>query len=126
MEFKIPNKENHGTQSGDIVTFTFQNFSRTSLPVDPKVVRVRSDVAWDDVTYSYILERSHTIQNGLSFSWLLSYPFSSFLSLLTFFTSLFLLVICNNDNDNRGSTQREITGCQAVQILDLNKNKILF
>jgi len=34
---------------GDIVTFSYKAFSRRATPVDPKVVRVRNDLLWEEV-----------------------------------------------------------------------------
>jgi hypothetical protein len=34
---------------GDVVTFAYDHFSRTSILVNPKIVRVRRDVSWEDV-----------------------------------------------------------------------------
>lgn len=39
-------------QRGDIVSFSFEKLSRTSLPVDPKIYKVRKDVSWSDVLHS--------------------------------------------------------------------------
>jgi len=34
---------------GDIVSFSFDNFSKSSIPVNPQVYRIRADVTWEDV-----------------------------------------------------------------------------
>jgi hypothetical protein len=34
---------------GDIVTFTYDSFSRRALPINPKIFRKRSDVTWEEV-----------------------------------------------------------------------------
>lgn len=34
---------------GDIVTFSYDNYSRLSLPVHPILQRVRSDLSWDHI-----------------------------------------------------------------------------
>jgi hypothetical protein len=34
---------------GDIVSFSYDNFSRGDLPANPVIYRVRSDLLWDDI-----------------------------------------------------------------------------
>lgn len=34
---------------GDIVTFAYDNYSSRSLPIYPKIIRVRKDLTWKDV-----------------------------------------------------------------------------
>lgn len=41
-----------GTKVGDIVTFSYGYFS-CGKPVEPKVYKVRSDLEWVDVLFSY-------------------------------------------------------------------------
>eukprot|EP00026_Physarum_polycephalum_P004297 Phypoly_transcript_04315.p1 GENE.Phypoly_transcript_04315~~Phypoly_transcript_04315.p1 ORF type:complete len:712 (-),score=56.46 Phypoly_transcript_04315:8-2143(-) len=36
---------------GDIVTFSYERVSRSDAPANPKIIRVRRDVDWDDVVY---------------------------------------------------------------------------
>eukprot|EP00026_Physarum_polycephalum_P001919 Phypoly_transcript_01922.p1 GENE.Phypoly_transcript_01922~~Phypoly_transcript_01922.p1 ORF type:complete len:959 (+),score=104.66 Phypoly_transcript_01922:166-3042(+) len=36
-------------KKGDVVTFTFENFSNRSLPINPEISRVREDLTWRDV-----------------------------------------------------------------------------
>jgi hypothetical protein len=38
---------------GDIVSITFENYSRNALPVNPKIYRVRLDLDWNEVNRSY-------------------------------------------------------------------------
>jgi len=37
---------------GNVVTFTYENFSRRSIPVSPKIDRIRTDVSWEQVIYN--------------------------------------------------------------------------
>ena len=41
----------HGLQPkiGDIVTFSYEDFSRKAAPVSPNIYRIRTDVSWRDV-----------------------------------------------------------------------------
>ena len=34
---------------GDIVTFTYQNVTQRSIPSSPKIIRIRTDVTWEQV-----------------------------------------------------------------------------
>eukprot|EP00026_Physarum_polycephalum_P001173 Phypoly_transcript_01174.p1 GENE.Phypoly_transcript_01174~~Phypoly_transcript_01174.p1 ORF type:complete len:997 (+),score=112.19 Phypoly_transcript_01174:34-3024(+) len=38
---------------GDIVTFTYENYSRFAIPIKPKVTRVRKDLAWEEVVAAH-------------------------------------------------------------------------
>eukprot|EP00026_Physarum_polycephalum_P001003 Phypoly_transcript_01004.p1 GENE.Phypoly_transcript_01004~~Phypoly_transcript_01004.p1 ORF type:complete len:1224 (-),score=188.92 Phypoly_transcript_01004:75-3746(-) len=38
---------------GDIVTFTYDSFSRRALPINPKIFRKRSDVTWEEVVMNH-------------------------------------------------------------------------
>ena len=44
---------------GDVVSFSYQSFSRKAVPVDPKIVRIRTDLSWKDVVYNYSQETTH-------------------------------------------------------------------
>jgi hypothetical protein len=41
---------------GDIVTFSFDAFSRISGPRYPKLERIRKDISWEDVLRSHFLD----------------------------------------------------------------------
>jgi hypothetical protein len=42
-----------GIKEGDVVTFTFDNYSRGVIPVNPSVTRVRTDISWEQVLNDY-------------------------------------------------------------------------
>lgn len=44
---------------GDIVSFSFETFSRNSTPVKPFIFRVRIDLSWEDVIKSFADEAAH-------------------------------------------------------------------
>ena len=48
----------HGVppQEGDIVTFSFDTFSRKAVPLQPKLERIRKDMSWEDVLRSHFLD----------------------------------------------------------------------
>eukprot|EP00026_Physarum_polycephalum_P002338 Phypoly_transcript_02344.p1 GENE.Phypoly_transcript_02344~~Phypoly_transcript_02344.p1 ORF type:complete len:892 (+),score=111.01 Phypoly_transcript_02344:67-2742(+) len=50
----VPEKQS--LKDGDIVTITYDNLSPNSVPVNPKISRVRNDVSWNEV------ERNHATQ----------------------------------------------------------------
>eukprot|EP00026_Physarum_polycephalum_P001342 Phypoly_transcript_01343.p1 GENE.Phypoly_transcript_01343~~Phypoly_transcript_01343.p1 ORF type:complete len:974 (+),score=101.70 Phypoly_transcript_01343:154-3075(+) len=38
---------------GDIATFTYENYSRYAIPINPKIYRIRDDVTWEEVVYNF-------------------------------------------------------------------------
>jgi hypothetical protein len=52
---------------GDIVTFTYDNFSRYAIPIKPRVVRVRKDLAWEEVVAAHEQQLAqHQELNGIT------------------------------------------------------------
>lgn len=47
---------------GMIVTFSFEAHSRRELPVNPKIMRIRQDLSWDDIMKDDFVAQS--ILNG--------------------------------------------------------------
>lgn len=47
---------------GDIVTFTFDSYSRRAAPVDPKITHKREDISWEDILDDYTNEVSQANQ----------------------------------------------------------------
>jgi hypothetical protein len=47
--FKAPAEIHTPIRRGDVVTFVFENYSKISNPVNPKIVRKRTDVSWNNV-----------------------------------------------------------------------------
>lgn len=41
---------------GDVVSFSFENYARRDVPVNPKIYRIRSDLSWLDVVHSAVKE----------------------------------------------------------------------
>jgi len=39
---------------GNVVTFTYENFSRRALPVNPQILRIREDVSWEEVLFNHV------------------------------------------------------------------------
>eukprot|EP00026_Physarum_polycephalum_P000635 Phypoly_transcript_00636.p1 GENE.Phypoly_transcript_00636~~Phypoly_transcript_00636.p1 ORF type:complete len:901 (-),score=99.66 Phypoly_transcript_00636:59-2761(-) len=63
--FKVETKETIPLQEGEIVSFSYQNYSRHAIPVDPKIYRIRSDVSWEDVVRNFSRENQSSL-NELS------------------------------------------------------------
>eukprot|EP00026_Physarum_polycephalum_P002403 Phypoly_transcript_02409.p1 GENE.Phypoly_transcript_02409~~Phypoly_transcript_02409.p1 ORF type:complete len:900 (+),score=140.14 Phypoly_transcript_02409:101-2800(+) len=51
------NKLNSKAKRGDIVTFSFDNYSRGLVPISPKVFRIRTDITWEDVLQNDVGEK---------------------------------------------------------------------
>jgi hypothetical protein len=49
-------------KSGDIVSFSYDNYSRNAVPVNPFVYRIRMDLTWLHVVRNYF---ENTIQSQL-------------------------------------------------------------
>lgn len=48
--FDVPPQKVEGTvERGVVVTFTYDRFSRRSIPLRPRIVRTRPDLSWEDV-----------------------------------------------------------------------------
>jgi hypothetical protein len=45
-------------KKGDVVTFSFESFSRSPIPVRPKIFRIRTDVLWEDIVRTDIKDSS--------------------------------------------------------------------
>jgi hypothetical protein len=54
-------------QIGDVVTFSYDNYTRYSLPVDPKIYRVRPDLDWKDVLRNFHEQSQSQTLNGMTF-----------------------------------------------------------
>lgn len=55
ITFSVPEPEEH-LKIGDIAMFTFDNYSRNSIPVNPSIYRTRTDVTWENVVYDFFKE----------------------------------------------------------------------
>jgi hypothetical protein len=38
---------------GDVVTFTYENISHQSIPVNPEILRIRCDISWEEVVENF-------------------------------------------------------------------------
>jgi len=43
-------------KEGDVVTFSFDSFTRKSVPLYPKLERIRKDMAWEDVLRTHFFD----------------------------------------------------------------------
>eukprot|EP00026_Physarum_polycephalum_P003873 Phypoly_transcript_03889.p1 GENE.Phypoly_transcript_03889~~Phypoly_transcript_03889.p1 ORF type:complete len:768 (+),score=139.06 Phypoly_transcript_03889:1-2304(+) len=44
-------------RAGDIVTYTYQSLSSRAMPIHPTVVRIREDLAWEEVVANFLREK---------------------------------------------------------------------
>jgi hypothetical protein len=52
---------------GDVVTFSYETLSRRAVPVNPEILRVRTDLTWIDVVRSFLSDNSKLeLLNGMS------------------------------------------------------------
>lgn len=57
-------------KAGDIVTFSYENYTRRAVPVNPKLVRTRFDLSWKQVVAEYFrIDSARTKDlNGIVFA----------------------------------------------------------
>lgn len=54
---------------GDVVTFTYENYSTAAVPVNPELYRIRRDMTWEDVIRNYATsDRQHAVLSGMMHS----------------------------------------------------------
>jgi hypothetical protein len=54
-------------KEGDIVTINYESFTQNSVPVNPKIYRVRKDISWGDVQFNYLSDATQDAQfNGIA------------------------------------------------------------
>jgi len=44
---------------GDVVTFSYESYSRREVPLNPKIQRVRTDLSWEEVLQNEAQETFH-------------------------------------------------------------------
>jgi hypothetical protein len=42
-------------KKGEIVTLDYESYSRKSAPVNPTIVRIRTDLRWEDVVADFVI-----------------------------------------------------------------------
>lgn len=62
---------------GDVVTFEYESFSRSEIPKNPKICRIRKDVEWEDILRNYARDSAQA--KDLNGTFLLVYLFFCFL-----------------------------------------------
>eukprot|EP00026_Physarum_polycephalum_P000218 Phypoly_transcript_00218.p2 GENE.Phypoly_transcript_00218~~Phypoly_transcript_00218.p2 ORF type:complete len:903 (-),score=85.00 Phypoly_transcript_00218:118-2826(-) len=68
FEFQqIFNKNEPVPKKGDIVTIEYDNFVRKDVPANPKIVRIRADLSWEDVLYDFVSNSPHHDGKTLAF-----------------------------------------------------------
>ena len=66
MIFSLPSPPLHLKQ-GDVVTFSYQNYSRREAPVNPRILHVRLDVSWERVLREFSTNSRSLPLNGILF-----------------------------------------------------------
>jgi hypothetical protein len=74
-------------KKGDIVTFAYETYSRSSVPVHPKVFRIRTDLNWEAVVKNFL----HDIPKNAINDCMLPLFFRSYLFLFSFLFHFSLL-----------------------------------
>jgi hypothetical protein len=41
-------------KAGEVISFTYENFAQSSIPIKPKIYRIRKDINWKDVVNSFL------------------------------------------------------------------------
>eukprot|EP00026_Physarum_polycephalum_P001631 Phypoly_transcript_01633.p1 GENE.Phypoly_transcript_01633~~Phypoly_transcript_01633.p1 ORF type:complete len:1064 (+),score=132.57 Phypoly_transcript_01633:31-3192(+) len=58
--FEVPLADVHVPAAvGDVVTFSYESWARRELPVGPKIYRIRTDLSWDEVVQTSMVEKQH-------------------------------------------------------------------
>ena len=48
---------------GDVVTFSYENRPQSPLPVNPVIIRLRTDVSWKDILHLHFKEQRHGMKD---------------------------------------------------------------
>jgi hypothetical protein len=51
-------------KKGDVVTVAFENYSRKSIPVNPKITRIRKDMTWENVLHEFV-KQHQSVKRGI-------------------------------------------------------------
>ena len=54
-------------KKGDVVTFSFETYSRNPIPVRPKIFRVRTDVFWEDIVRTHVKDSANRREGNVTF-----------------------------------------------------------
>lgn len=44
---------------GDVISFLYDNYSKKSIPVSPRIYRIRTDLSWEEVIDRYLKTPAH-------------------------------------------------------------------
>eukprot|EP00026_Physarum_polycephalum_P002346 Phypoly_transcript_02352.p1 GENE.Phypoly_transcript_02352~~Phypoly_transcript_02352.p1 ORF type:complete len:819 (+),score=94.09 Phypoly_transcript_02352:352-2808(+) len=62
--FLVSAPKNMNLKKGDVVTFTYENYTRNSVPTNPKILHVRYDLNWGDVVREYLAQLKKGNENA--------------------------------------------------------------
>jgi hypothetical protein len=51
-------------KKGDVVTFSYDNYSRHAVPVNAKINRIRCDVSWEEIVENYERDQQFQMSEG--------------------------------------------------------------
>ena len=77
---------------GDVVSFSYERNPKTDMPYNPKIVRIRSDVAWEDVAQDSFGEKKQGIYIFIQLDFNLKVTILSVLILFFLFFIIFILL----------------------------------
>jgi hypothetical protein len=69
MSFTVPeqNVQVPNLKIGDVVTFSYESYSRKHVPVNPVIHRVRTDLSWHNLANTLTGMKIHAIINNLAY-----------------------------------------------------------
>jgi hypothetical protein len=50
---KVEEETGMSIRRGDIVTFSYESYSRRALPTEARILRVREDTTWEKIVFDY-------------------------------------------------------------------------
>lgn len=70
VQFTVERDPNIEVKEGDIVTINYDHFTQHSIPVNPKLYRIRKDLSWFEVQSNFMSSDQQGQFNGNSFLFL--------------------------------------------------------
>ena len=52
VSFKVPMQKIY-PKKGDVVTFTYDNYTTKSVPLNPRISRIRTDMTWEEAIFNF-------------------------------------------------------------------------
>ena len=65
VSFKVPVQKIQ-PKKGDVVTFSYDSYTVRSVPLNPRIYRIRGDMTWEEAIYNFEQQISDaTVTNGM-------------------------------------------------------------